>query len=289
MGKLDNKVAIITGGNAGVGKEIAKLFASEGAKVVISARRQQVLEEAAKEIEAAGGTVLCVPTDISKVDDVKNLVSKTVETFGQLDILINNAGVLDKGLNAIDQIDYDDLNRVIDINQKGTMYCMSEALKVMKSGASIVNISSVAGQYGAGGAVYVSTKAAIIGVTKHAAMRFAKEKIRCNVICPGSITTDMAAGLTPDTMDMKMMGAMSAHSDLTLQPCSPLDVAKVALFLASDDAAPLTGQVVARTLCPKYPLLNTSVSFAKVQICPLKNEGKSLFLSFTTHFPTIVP
>ena len=220
MGKLDNKVAIITGGNAGVGKEIAKLFASEGAKVVISARRQQVLEEAAKEIEAAGGTVLCVPTDISKVDDVKNLVSKTVETFGQLDILINNAGVLDKGLNAIDQIDYDDLNRVIDINQKGTMYCMSEALKVMKSGASIVNISSVAGQYGAGGAVYVSTKAAIIGVT------------------------DMAAGLTPDTMDMKMMGAMSAHSDLTLQPCSPLDVAKVALFLASDDAAPLTGQVV---------------------------------------------
>lgn len=71
-----------------------------------------------------------------------------------------------------------------------------------------------------------------------------KEKIRCNVICPGSITTDMAAGLTPDTMDMKMMGAMSAHSDLTLQPCSPLDVAKVALFLASDDAAPLTGQVV---------------------------------------------
>ena len=230
MGKLDNKVAIITGGNAGVGKEIAKLFASEGAKVVISARRQQVLEEAAKEIEAAGGTVLCVPTDISKVDDVKNLVSKTVETFGQLDILINNAGVLDKGLNAIDQIE--------------TMYCMSEALKVMKSGASIVNISSVAGQYGAGGAVYVSTKAAIIGVTKHAAMRFAKEKIRCNVICPGSITTDMAAGLTPDTMDMKMMGAMSAHSDLTLQPCSPLDVAKVALFLASDDAAPLTGQVV---------------------------------------------
>ena len=75
-------------------------------------------------------------------------------------------------------------------------------------------------------------------------MRFAKEKIRCNVICPGSITTDMAVGLTPDTMDMKMMGAMSAHSDLTLQPCSPLDVAKVALFLASDDAAPLTGQVV---------------------------------------------
>ena len=157
---------------------------------------------------------------------------------------MNNAGVLDKGLNAIDRIDYDDLNRVIDINQKGTMYCMSEALKVMTSGASIVNIASVAGQFGAGGAVYVSTKAAIIGVTKHTAMRFAKENIRCNAICPGSITTDMAAGLTPDTMDMKMMGAMSAHSDLSLKPCSPEDVARVTLFLASDDAAPITGQVV---------------------------------------------
>lgn len=155
-----------------------------------------------------------------------------------------NAGVLDKGLNAIDRIDYDDLNRVIDINQKGTMYCMSEALKVMTSGASIVHISSVAGQYGAGGAVYVSTKVAIIGVTKHAAMRFAKDKICCNVICPGSITTDMAAGLMPETMDLNMMGAMRAHSDLSLQPCSPLDVAKIALFLASDDSAPITGQVM---------------------------------------------
>ena len=86
MGKLDNKVAIITGGNAGVGKEIAKLFASEGAKVVISARRQQVLEEAAKEIEAAGGTVLCVPTDISKVDDVKNLkvLEENVKSYLQM-------------------------------------------------------------------------------------------------------------------------------------------------------------------------------------------------------------
>ena len=118
MKKLENKVAIITGGNAGVGKEIAKLFASEGATVVISARRQQALDEVAKEIEEAGGKVLGVPTDISKIDDVKNLIKTTIDTYGQLDILINNAGVLDQGLNAIDRIDYDDLNKVIDINQK---------------------------------------------------------------------------------------------------------------------------------------------------------------------------
>ena len=244
MKRLENKVAIVTGGNAGVGSEIAKLFASEGATVVISARRVEPLEEVAKEIREAGGEVLCVPTDISKVDDVKNLVNKTVETYGRVDILVNNAGILDKGLNAIDRVDYDDLDRVIDINEKGTIYCMSEALKVMTSGASIVNISSVAGQYGAGGAAYVASKAAIIGITKHTAMRFAAEKIRCNVICPGSITTSMSAGLTPETMDLKMFGAMRAHSDLSLSPCSALDVAKIALFLASDEAAPLTGQIV---------------------------------------------
>ena len=108
MKRLENKVAIVTGGNAGVGSEIAKLFASEGATVVISARRVEPLEEVAKEIREAGGEVLCVPTDISKVDDVKNLVNKTVETYGRVDILVNNAGILDKGLNAIDRGDYDD-------------------------------------------------------------------------------------------------------------------------------------------------------------------------------------
>ena len=246
--RLENKIALVTGGGQGIGKEIAKTLALNGAFVLINyidlGNNQEIAQMTKNEIESLGGKCEILPANVASYDETLEMFKTIKNEYGRLDILINNAGVLDKGLNAIDQIDYDDLNRVIDINQKGTMYCMSEALKVMKSGASIVNISSVAGQYGAGGAVYVSTKAAIIGVTKHAAMRFAKEKIRCNVICPGSITTDMAAGLTPDTMDMKMMGAMSAHSDLSLKPCSPVDVAKVALFLASDDAAPLTGQVV---------------------------------------------
>ena len=241
---IKGKRAVVTGAGQGIGRETALVLAQEGAVVCVSDINDSRGKETVEEICERGGTGIYIHAEVGVPEEIKHLFRTAAERLGSVDILINNAGVLDKGLNAIDQIDYDDLNRVIDINQKGTMYCMSEALKVMKSGASIVNISSVAGQYGAGGAVYVSTKAAIIGVTKHAAMRFAKEKIRCNVICPGSITTDMAAGLTPDTMDMKMMGAMSAHSDLTLQPCSPLDVAKVALFLASDDAAPLTGQVV---------------------------------------------
>ena len=102
MGRLDNKVAIITGSNSGVGAAAAKLFAKEGAKVVISARRLPQLEEVAAEIRAAGGEVLVVQTDVSKVEDCENLVAKTVETFGKVDILVNNAGVLEAGLKPID-------------------------------------------------------------------------------------------------------------------------------------------------------------------------------------------
>lgn len=244
MNRLEGKVAVITGGNAGVGATIAKLFASEGAKVVISARRAGPLNEVAAEIQAAGGEALSVPTDISKPEDVAKLIQKTIEAFGKIDVLVNNAGVLDKDLNSIVQIDYDDMEKVIDINEKGTIYCLSEALKKMESGASIVNIASVAGAYGCGGAAYVASKAAIIGITKHTAMRYAKEQIRCNVICPGSIKTTMASSLKPETMDHAMMGAMMAHSDLSVPACEPEDVADIALFLASDESRAVTGQVI---------------------------------------------
>ena len=102
MGRLDGKVAIVTGSNSGVGAATAKLFAKEGAKVVISARRLPQLEEVAEQIKAEGGEVLIVQTDVSKVEDVENLVAKTVETFGKVDVLVNNAGVLEAGLKPID-------------------------------------------------------------------------------------------------------------------------------------------------------------------------------------------
>lgn len=245
--RLNDKVVVITGGNSGVGEATAKLFAKEGATVVISARRVEALEKVAKEIEALGGTVLSVPTDISKVEDCERLIDLTVEKFGRIDVLVNNAGVLDTGLKAIDKFLDSDLDKVIDINQKGTMYCMRAALKHMlaaKNG-SIVNVASVAGYNGGGGASYVSSKAAIIGVTKHAAMRSATSGVRCNVICPGSIITPMTAGMDYTNMDMEMFGAMSAHSDIKgCKPCSADDVANVLLFFASDESKPLTGQII---------------------------------------------
>lgn len=247
MNRLENKVVVITGGNSGVGEATAKLFASEGATVVISARRADALAKVEAEIKAAGGKVLSVPTDVSSVEACENLIETTVKEFGKIDVLVNNAGVLDTGLKGINNFLDEDLDKVININQKGAMYCMRAALKHMmpqKSG-SIVNVASVAGYTGGGGAAYVSSKAAIIGITKHTAMRTATLGIRCNVICPGNIKTPMTANMDYTNMDMEMFGAMAAHADIKgCSSCTAEDVANVLLFFASDESKPLTGQAI---------------------------------------------
>ena len=182
MRRLEGKVAVVTGANSGVGAAIAKLFAAEGASVVMAARRKEALDEVANEINQAGGRTLAVPCDISKPDDPERLMAAAVDAFGKIDVLVNNAGILEKGLKPIDRFTDEDLDRIVETNQKGTMRCMRAAAKRMAAGASIVNIASVAGEKGCGGAVYVSTKAAVIGVTKHTALRFQAEGIRCNAI-----------------------------------------------------------------------------------------------------------
>jgi NAD(P)-dependent dehydrogenase (short-subunit alcohol dehydrogenase family) len=246
MNRLEGKVAIITGGNSGVGAATAQKFAAEGAKVVITARRQAQLEEVAAKIREAGGEVLPIVSDISKAEDAKMVVAKTLEAFGKVDILINNAGVLDNGLKAIDSFTDDDMNKVIDINAKGTM-CMTREVAVEMAKAnygSIVNVASVAGVMGCGGAAYVASKAAIVGLTRHTALRFAGTGVRCNSICPGTIVTPMVAGMNPANMDMNIFGQMMKHNDLKVAPCMPEDVANMLLFFASDESRAITGQSI---------------------------------------------
>ena len=244
MGRLEGKVAIITGGNSGVGAATALKFAEEGAKVVITARREEPLLEVAEKIREAGGEVLSVVSDISK--DAKRIVAETLDTFGKIDILINNAGVLDNGLKAVDSFTDEDMNKVIDINTKGTMCMMREVTAEMaKTGyGSIVNVASVAGVMGCGGAAYVASKAAVIGLTRHTALRFAGTNVRCNAICPGTIVTPMVAGMNPANMDMSIFGQMMKHNDLKVQPCMPEDVANMLLFFASDESRAITGQSI---------------------------------------------
>lgn len=244
MDRLKGKVAVVTGGNSGVGAATAKLFAAEGATVVITARREAALEAIADEIKAAGGVVFAVSTDISKPEDPERLMEMVMEKYGKIDILVNNAGVLEAGLKPVDRFTDEDLDRIIDTNQKGTMRCMRAASKRMESGASIVNVASVAGEKGCGGAVYVSSKAAVIGVTKHTALRFQKANIRCNAICPGNIITPMTTGSDPAALDPDMIGAMATHSDLRAPSCTAEDVANIILFFASDESRAITGQVI---------------------------------------------
>ncbi|MBE5758851.1 MAG: SDR family oxidoreductase [Clostridiales bacterium] len=246
MGRLDGKVAIVTGGNSGVGAVTAELFAKEGAKVVISARRLPQLEEVAEKIRANGGEVLAVPTDVSKVEDVENLVNKTVEAYGKIDILVNNAGVLEEGLKPVDKFSDEDLEWVLGINTKGCLYCTRAVLREMvkTNSGSIINLDSVAGQFGTGGAAYVTSKAAVIGLTKHTAMRFAGTGIRCNSVNPSTIVTPMTMKQDPAKLDQDMFGQMRKHMNLSVPPCMPADVANILLFLASDESRAITGQVI---------------------------------------------
>ena len=246
MGRLENKVCIITGGNSGVGAATAELFAKEGAKVVISARRVAQLEEVADKIRANGGEVLAVPTDVSKVEDVENLIAETVKNYGRIDVLVNNAGVLEAGLKPVDKCTDEDIDWVYGINAKGTIYCTRAAVREMeKNGSgSIINLDSIAGQFGCGGAAYVTSKAAVIGLTKHTALRYAGTGIRCNSLCPSTIATPMVAAMNPETLDADMFGKMQAHLNLKVGICMPQDVANILLFLASDESRAITGQVI---------------------------------------------
>ena len=171
-------------------------------------------------------------------------MEKAIEKFGKIDVLVNNAGVLDTGLAPIDTFNDDELQKILSINQVGTMQCIRAAVPYLTEGGSIINIASVAGYNGGGGAAYVSSKAALIGITKHTALLLADKYIRCNAVCPGSIVTPMTMGMAQSQLDMRMMGAMAKHNDLKIRPCMPDDVANVIAFLASDMSKALTGQVI---------------------------------------------
>ena len=242
---LEGKTALVTGASRGIGRAIALRLAQEGAAVAINYAGNTAAAEDVKSMsEAAGGKAIIVQADVSNGEAVDEMVKTVVDTFGGVDILVNNAGVLDTGLAPIDKFDDVEIQKVVSINQIGTMQCIRAALEYMKEGASIVNVASVAGVNGGGGAAYVSTKSAIIGITKHTALLLADKYIRCNAICPGTIVTPMTMNMKSENLDMRMMGAMSKHADLKVKPCMAEDVANIIEFFASDSSKALTGQVV---------------------------------------------
>ena len=243
MGRLDNKVALVTGASAGMGYNIAKLFAKEGASVVVVARRKERLAALVAQIEADGGKAIAVAGDVTIEEDVQKAVKTAVQEFGKLDIVINNAGLMDK-MMPVDLLDDDLWNAVINVNVTGPMRFFRAAIPEMEKtgGGVFVTISSLAGLYGArAGAAYTASKHAVLGLAKNVAFMYANRNIRSNVIAPGGVQSEIGGpeSFNPAGMERCMLG-MGTMPRMGV----PAEIAQLALFLASDDASLINGAVV---------------------------------------------
>jgi len=236
---FSEKVVIVTGSSRGIGKELALAFAREGATVVISGRNAATLENVLAEIKALGSNAIAVPADVANVEEAGNLVKKTIETYGRLDVLVNNAGITrDNLLMRMSEADWDD---VLSTNLKGAFNCIKASTRTMMKQRSgvIINITSVVGQMGNAGQVnYSASKAGMIGMTKSVAKELASRNIRVNAVAPGFIKTDMTDELPEEAKEELL------KSILLTRLGDAQDVANLVLFLASDKASYITGQVV---------------------------------------------
>ncbi|MDP9338775.1 MAG: SDR family oxidoreductase [Acidobacteriota bacterium] len=239
--ELQGKVALITGGTTGIGRDTGVLFAKAGAKVVISGRREAEGNETIALIRGAGGEGLFVKGDVSKAADVELLVQKTVEKFGRVDVAFNNAGIEGKWVPVTEQLE-EDWDRVMDINLKGTWLCLKYEIRQMLKqgcGGAIVNMSSVAGLMGSpGAAIYCASKHGVIGLTKTAALETAKSGIRVNAVCPAVIETAMAQRAFSDPQVNAFI--LSQHAIGRFG--RPTEIADAVLWVCSERASFMTGQ-----------------------------------------------
>ena len=240
---LQGKVAIITGGTSGIGRDTAVLFAEAGAKVVVAGRREAEGNETVDLIRKAGGVGLFVQTDVSKARDIEALVRRSVEKFGRVDTAFNNAGIEGNWRPIVDQSE-EEWDHVININLKGVWLCVKHEIQQMLKqggGGTIVNMSSVAGLMGAPAAApYCASKHGVIGLTRTAALEYAKQKIRVNAVCPAVIETPM---------EQRRFGEPEAHKyALSMHPIgrlgTPREIAEAVLWLCSEKSSFMTGHYI---------------------------------------------
>ena len=241
--KLQNKVALITGAGSGIGRETVKLFVEEGAHVVATDLNAAGLEALAKEIEDMGCPPLTTVTgDVSDRVDAENMVNTAVKVYGKLDIVVNNAGIMDEFVPLADLED-SMWRQVLGVNLDGPMYICRKALQTMLPNGKgvIVNVSSIGGLFGGrSGASYTTSKHALIGLTRSIAYQYAKKGIRCNAICPGGVATNIAVH-NPNPLGMERLQTTLGSAVRTAEPH---ELARVALFLASDDSSFVNGEIL---------------------------------------------
>lgn len=244
--RLDGKVVVITGAASGIGLAMATRFAAEGATITASDWNAQRLEQALKTIEGRGGTIVGRYGDIADQATAEGLIELAVTTYGRLDVLVNNAGVMDY-MQGVGEMSDDVWRRVMRINVDGPMYTSRRAVRYMlvHGGGSIINIASTGGvRGGAAGAAYTASKHALVGLTRNTAWMYAKRGIRCNAICPGATRTNISETLTPEKLDV--VGAARVREFAALAPAhlNASDIAALALFLASDESRYVNGAII---------------------------------------------
>ena len=244
MGKLEQKVAIVTGGGTGIGRTIALEMAKAGAEVVVSSRNLANLEKVASEIKSLGSHPLTAVTDVSVGVQVRNMVQQTVATFGRVDILVNNAGISHRTLLV--DLSEEEWDNIMATNVKGVFLCIQAAAKQMmkQKYGKIINIASIAGLRPArpGTTAYCTSKAAVISLTKASAIELAPYGINVNAIAPGSIETEIyRRGRTEEQIQQWLDAARRAPMGSVGEP---QDIANAALFLASDDSSFLCGETI---------------------------------------------
>jgi NAD(P)-dependent dehydrogenase (short-subunit alcohol dehydrogenase family) len=244
MGLVSGKVAIVTGAAAGIGRAVALKFAAEGAKVIVSDVEEEGGEATASAIRSGGAEAVFIRADVAKAADVTALIAQAVAKFGRLDCACNNAGIEGAVAPFIDQTE-EDFDRIIDVNLKGVFLCLKAEITQMltQGGGTIVNLSSVAGLIGFPGlSPYVASKHGVNGLTKNAALEYAKEGIRVNSVCPGGIDTRMLDSLAEQATGGKMTSPQMMDGLHPIGRIGTVDeVANLIVWLCSDNASFITG------------------------------------------------
>lgn len=245
MSRLASKVALITGGGTGIGRAIALRFAREGAQLGLMGRRQEPLEQVAAEIAVQGGQALAIAADATRSADAEHAIRSTVERFGQLNVLVNNAGAVHAG--TVEKTSEEEFQRLIDANLKTTFLMSRAALPELRKagGGSVINIGSFLGLVGIQNrAVYCAAKGGVIQLTRAMALDHAAEKIRVNCICPNAVETEMFAGAMAQYANPSAELARRMAGIPLGRIGQPDDVAQLAVYLACEESSWMTGAAI---------------------------------------------